>query len=116
MRIHTDTLTRQDLYAATRHAGEAHLEECDEHGSRSRKRSYDVGLAVYDGGKGTSHPYRRNTGQYGAEGGAIWAATYDEWGWWLAALFELDPLMIAGVYKGYDDFHAKTSHKYRRAA
>ncbi len=42
-----------------------------------------------------------------------YAATYDEWGYWLAALFAIDPEMLAGNYKGVDSFHALTKGAYR---
>lgn len=113
MRIHTDKLSTNDLYAATP-AG-VDIDECMQHGSRSRERAYEVRLIVWNGGKGTSHPYRRNSGQYGADRNG-YAATYDEWGYWLDALFDLDPKMIAGPYKSRADFYEKTWGKYDRQA
>ncbi len=113
MRIHTDKLTRQDLFAAL--PCRVDIDEAMEHGSRKRSHAFEVRLIVWDGGKGTSHPYRRNSGQYGADN-AGYAATYDEWGWWLAELFDRDPEMIAAQYKGRSDFHTQTSGNYDRAA
>ena len=71
-------------------------------GSRTRRYAADVHLVSWVGGKGTDHPYRSNSG---------WAATYDEWGWFLAHVFAADPSAIAGPYKGIDDFHAQVDGK-----
>ncbi len=115
MIIRTDKVTANQLHRSTPSGVYAEIKS--DGASRTHRRRFDVGLCVLEGGKGTSHPYRRNTGQWGAEDGfypAIqWAASYDEWGEWLAALFEVDPGMIAGQYKGRDDFHRQTEGKYR---
>jgi len=110
MRIHTNQ-PRSALYAAL--PGGVDLDGASMHGSRKRPHAFEVSLVVWDGGKGTAHPRRRNFSYgHGKEG---YAATYDEWGYWLAALYELDPEMIAGPYKSRDDFHAQTNNDYYAA-
>lgn len=60
-----------------------------------------------------------NSGSYGAMRAEVdgYAATYDEWGWLLAALYRLDPHMIVGtakrpVYADRVDFNHKTGLTY----
>jgi hypothetical protein len=83
-------------------------------GSRSHAASVDVHLVSLTGGKGTTHPRRPNSGTYGADGTAdVYAATYDEWGWFLAHVFRADPTAKATYYGSADDFHATTGNAYR---
>jgi hypothetical protein len=105
MKIHSDTLTRAVLFAAL---PKPLLDlECTQHGSRSRAHAFNVGLQWYGGKVKGDGRYRRN---HGTSGGfdMPWAATYDEWGEWLARLFDIDPNAIAGQYKGRDDFYDQT--------
>lgn len=65
-----------------------------------------------------------NTGGYGAStgwgGDGSYAATYDEWGFFLAALYRRDPLMRCAPnfkrdysqYHDAEDFHHKTGRTY----
>lgn len=110
MRIHTDHLSRGDLTAAVSKAGlrGVWIDGMTEHGSRSRKRAFEVRLAA------SPRPGRRfrNSGQYGAES-ATYAATYDEHGEWIAQLYALDADAIVGPYRGRADFHAQTKSHYR---
>ena len=101
MRIHTDTLTISDIYAAASKAGVG-LERDTEHGSRKRKRAFDVILT------GDS-PYRIN--QRGWDNPH--AATWDQWGIFLAELFRRDKDMIGGwAYADARDFHQKTYQRF----
>lgn len=54
-----------------------------------------------------------NSGGHGANGVTGYAPTYDEWGWFLAKLYEIDPAMSATYYKNAADFHAQTDGKFR---
>jgi hypothetical protein len=105
MRIHTDKITFADLYRAAvnvtahRHAT-VYVDGLTLHASRSRRAAWEVKLT----GDGT-HSRRR-------------AATWDQWGWFLAHLFDVDPEMIVGTpgrptYASADDFHARTDDKFR---
>lgn len=111
MRIHTDHLTRDDLRCALTSTGLTRegvwLDNLSEHGSRSRAHAYEVSLRA-DPGKDRNGKTRRapNSGNHGADFGK--AATYDEWGYWLAELFELDPCAVMTYYKSREDFHRST--------
>ncbi len=76
------------------------------HGSRKRDHAFEVALRGY----GARHTRHVNTGQRGA--GDEYAATYSDWGHWLAKLFEKDPRMIAGQYASRADFHTQTERLY----
>lgn len=113
MRLHSSTLTRDDIAAATRAAGMTGVHaEISTHGSRVAARGFEVKLF------GTS-PRMPNTGRYGGgRYGGDTAATWDEWGMFLAALFDLDPAMIVGpggrpAYADAAAFHAATCDRYR---
>lgn len=40
------------------------------------------------------------------------AATYDDWGWWLAEVFEMDETARCGNYRGRQEFEQVTRHLY----
>lgn len=105
MRIHTDVLTNADLRAALARDNDL---VAVRKGSRSRDHAYDVTLT----GFGARHT--RASGSVAAHGDK--AATYTDWGRWIAKLFELDPNAIAGPYRGADDFHTKTESVYDAAS
>jgi hypothetical protein len=119
MRIHSDTLTRDDFGRALADAGliadGVFLDGLMIHGSRSRAHGFEVRLAAMPGrdrnGKARRAP---NSGTRGSLAG-VKAATYDEWGYWLAELYDRDPDAIAGYYKGRDHFHRTTRDAYRIA-
>lgn len=52
----------------------------------------------------------KNTGRWGAS--HVKAATREQWGWYIAALYVLDPDAVIGEYRGYHDFHTKTGGKF----
>lgn len=121
MRIHTDKLTEDTILialnveiAAERIAPLVGFKILREHRSQSRARAFEIQLDAY--GK-TPGDGRRvgNSGQFGSDDSGRFAATYDEWGWLLAALFELDPGMTSSYYSSADDFHEKTTDNYRPA-
>lgn len=101
MRLHT-SLHLSDLQIA---AKEARVDMMiTEHGSRSRDRAFEVKLT----GESRRRP---NGGNYGADGEAH-AATWDQWGVFLAYLFARDESMTCWAYKGADEFHAKTAYRF----
>jgi len=112
MRIHSDVLTTDDFYRAARAVSEVapdiYVDSCSVHGSRSRAHGYEVALR----GSGRRHVRRPNSGRFGATSDNSYAATYHDWGWWLAELYRLDPDMVAGHYKSAEDFHRQTEDKY----
>lgn len=61
---------------------------------------------------GKSRHYK-NSGIWGSV--RMWAASYDEWGWFIARIFELDPTARwtgGGAYQSPEDFAKKTDGKY----
>ena len=123
MRIHSDTLTYSDFFAAAEHVEEQtgapvyfHGEESlPRHGSRSRRYAYDVKLAS----DGTLTRRRVNYGssRHADRFDRPYAATWQQWGHLLAFLFDRDPNMtIPGVYVDRDAFHATTRDEFRQTA
>lgn len=118
MRIRTD-LTWKQIYDALREvqnlglvSENVYFDKFTTGTSRTHKFGYDIHL-VSDVKEPGSKRRRPNSGAYGYDGHEAWAATYDEWGWFLAAVFDADPAAIAGHYKGIDHFHATTDYNYR---
>lgn len=119
MRLHTDKLDRFDVAQAivashsTNPEGRGYMADVIEpHGSRTRDHAFEVALVGY----GDRHTRARAWGQpiYGK--GEQWeaprAATYDDWGYFIAEVFALDPDAVFGPYKGIEDFHAQTRYKF----
>jgi hypothetical protein len=106
MRIHTDTVRIGGLYKALdlveAQAPDVTLENVSQHASRSHRYAFEVALR----GHGERHTKRPNGSSDG------YAATYDDWGWFLAALYDVDPSIKAGPYKGRTDFNVKTNNAY----
>jgi hypothetical protein len=116
MRIHTN-LTAEDfgqLVAAPKLKADVYMERWYEYGSRSRARAFDVILRGLH--STTRDGIKRRRPNLGASRDRDytdqWAATHDEWGWFLAALFEADPTATCYAYDGRDDFHEKTMGDY----
>ena len=99
MRIHSDTLTYNDLAAASQRAVVT-FTEADRKGSRKRHHAYEVKLS------GDS-PFRQmgNRDEF--------AATWDQWGIFLGEIFDRDPnATVTGVYRNAEDFHWKTGDRF----
>jgi len=114
MRLHTDMLDRRDVLDAlsrARSAGKVtwsvDFTTLDSRGSRKRDHAFEVRL---DAAEGDGHR-RTNSGNRGA--GEYFAATYDEWGWFIAALFVMDPDAIFGPYDGLESFLKQTKGEYQ---
>lgn len=136
MRIHTDYHNPSTVAAAILHcqdAGLIHpsvvLDVNERRGSRSRSRAVEVQLGAPAGApwflpepsrkflaeygpkaqRAASVRRRRNGGNYGASDDYYpMAATWHEWGYFLAALFHDDPRMTATYYDSVGDFEART--------
>ena len=117
MKLHSNILTDNDVFAALQRAKDAGkvdtsvmFEEIQGKGSRSHKQAWEVKLGWYgdkvkgDGRRWTNSGTRGNGGNY--------AATYDEWGWFIAELYAKDENAVFGQYKGYDDFMNQTRFAY----
>lgn len=124
MRIHTDKiLERATIVAALiegkelgRIAEHVTFKRLTDHESRSHVVGWEIQLEASERDNG-----RRagNSGSYGAMRPEVdgYAATFDEWGWLLAALFERDPGMVVGspkhpTYANKADFDRKTALTY----
>lgn len=103
MRIHTDTLTTRDIYEAAR-IGHADVVVLTEHKSRSRDHAFTVKL------EGDSRR-RPNGGRTGGDGSG-YAATWDQWGVFLAVLFDRDPEMVTPYYADAYTFHWQTDFRF----
>jgi hypothetical protein len=115
MRIHTNIAGLTEIGAAARYASEVsgggvtvHL--IGTHASRSHAHAFEIRLT----GDGTLSRRRSNSGRYGADSDA-YAATYDQWGHFLFALYAVDPDIKAGPYTGVEDFDHQTSGKFSTA-
>ncbi|WAA19716.1 hypothetical protein SEA_DALILPOP_89 [Gordonia phage Dalilpop] len=119
MKLHTDTLTISDLYDAVDFVNEhitrdvthrpivgVSLHRDSQHNSRSRRRAFDVILS----GDASS---RINTGWRGGPADEPHAATWDQWGAFLARLFDADEtLTIPGIYVDAEHFRWATCEHY----
>ncbi len=94
MKMWSDTLTTNDLYHAAEVA-HVYLHTAD---PIRRPRNRARGWTVYLEG---ASPYASQ-----ATGGR--AATWDQWGEWMDALFAIDPEARIGQYDGRDDFYRQT--------
>jgi hypothetical protein len=99
MRIHSDKLTTDDLYLCTPCG--VHAEVMTIGRPRKRLRGWNVGLWSEHGTRS------RNSGQYGA--GTDKAASWDEWGLWMNALYAIDPDALIGPYKSLPHFREVTA-------
>lgn len=105
MKIHTDTLTTDHLRAA---AKTARVEmEYTTHGSRSRARAFNISLT----GESRRRPQGGDTGA-----GTGYAATWDQWGVFLAALFAVDDNMTCWAYDNAENFADKTGDRFAQSS
>ena len=103
MRIHT-ALTERQIRHAAELAG-VQFERLDHKGSKSRDHAFDVILSG-------SSPRRRNSGR-SVDRTNDYAATWDEWGIFLAELFRRDPAIKCTYYRDAADFHWQTGSRFR---
>lgn len=120
MKVYSDTLTDADLDAATTAAsshnpapsgdyqftGIVGFETCRKMTRpQIRKRGWDVRLYRI----GSTRHF--NTGQWGA--GDDGAASYDDYGWFIAELFARDPQARIAEYDGAANFHTVTNDAFK---
>jgi len=99
MRIHT-SLTADQVRNMVAGIPNVYLLRDTQHGSRSHARAFDVILT------GTA-PYRTQGDR------DHYAATWDEWGIFLARVFRADPNAKAGAYyANATNFHHKTGYRF----
>lgn len=107
MRIHTK-LALHDMHTALKNsAAPISFESISEHGSRTHEHAFEVALtgsSPYAGGMAHADYYQ--------------AATWDEWGAFFGALYDLDPDARCGgsvkrpTYANADDYHYKTGDRF----
>lgn len=106
MRIHTNENTYSNVFDAARAANVD--VDVTEHGSRTHERAYEVKLE----GSSNSRP------NFWDGDPNVYAATWDEWGVFLAHLFRVDPAMRAGgtekrpAYRDEADFEHQTDERF----
>lgn len=104
MRIHSDHITTGDIYTAARFA-RVDVVDLGEHGSRKRDHAFDVKL------EGESRR-RPNGGASGRDYASGYAATWDQWGVFLAILFDIDPGMVTPYYGDRSEFQHRTAERF----
>lgn len=123
MKMHSNILTESAIREALERAKERGNVDRDVHfmileprGSRQRANGFEIRLEWL--GTKTKGDGRRwtNSGNGGANsehnGNGTYAATYDEWGWFIAELFNKDEELIFGHYKGWDSFLTQTRYAF----
>lgn len=110
MKIHTSLMPEQ-LYTVLRNAGAPiNFESRETLGSRTHAYGYNI-LLTGSGG-------RSNTGNFGA--GNYFGATWDEWGAFFGALYDLDPNARCGgtvvnpAYRNASHFHYLTADRFQK--
>lgn len=112
MRLHTNELHHTDIHRAVGNIpGSCVGAEIMDHGSHTHRRAFEVSLS----GWGDRHTRLKNTGQRGASD--EFAATWDDWGWFLSYLYDIDPQAIWGavkrpVYADASRFHLLTWDRF----
>jgi hypothetical protein len=91
--------------AAGRITGHVYFDKLTTGNSRSHTTAAVVHLYADCTGKCPAGHRYANTGMAGADS-SMRAASYDDWGWFLAELFDVHPDAWAGRYKGVDGFRA----------
>lgn len=86
-------------------------------GTRTRNKAWNIQLGSnHKRGRlagGTEVKRRpKNTGVRGSDGQFPFAATWHEWGFFIAEIFRLDPEAVFGPYKGAEDFHEQTRYQF----
>lgn len=110
MRVYTDTIGYHEIYAAqhdssTESPGVSIYELGTTAKARKRKMRHDVSLH----GFGARHTRYRNPGTSGGGHDNVFAATWMDWGWFIAVMFRYEPTAIIGEYDGREDFLARTA-------
>lgn len=114
MRIYTDTMgpreIRSALTDAAPEAPHVFIDKFDTNLS-ARKRRIRHDVALY--GEGPHHTRLRNPGSRDHSDNDRYAATWMDWGWFIAVMFRHEPTAIIGEYDGIENFHTKTAQRVR---
>jgi hypothetical protein len=103
MRIHLSALSHVDVNAALA-LSQTYAEKWEWHGSRRRPHALEITLR----GNSKRRP-NYGTGPRTDDG---YAATWDQWGVFLAKLFEVDPTITCDYYADADEFHTRTAGRF----
>jgi hypothetical protein len=102
MRLHTNLITRHDLSAAARATGVI-LRDVTEHGSRSHDHAFNF--------------YLEGDSNHQSNGRDHKAATWDQWGMFIANLYRVDYQATFGPaktgYRDASDFHWQTGERFK---
>jgi hypothetical protein len=132
MKLHT-SLTEyhvfkalSDMHAAGKITPDVHFVKYKALGSDSHRYGYEIQLGTEDKfslptgyldqrGKKLRVRRYKNSGDHGAD--SVWAATYHEWGWYIAEIFRKDPHAkwgggLRAEYPNAKHFHAVTNGKF----
>lgn len=103
MRIHFNTNSEDTLRAlhSAQEASGVTFEKMERHASRSARLAYEVILS----GDST---HRINSSEFGRE----FAASWDQWGIFMAVIYEADPYATSWAYGSAQDFHHKTAFRF----
>lgn len=108
MKIHLNIEDRVKTLNDAREAAGVWHERCKASGSRTHLAKYDIILSGESG-------RQMNSGRYGpAPCGSTEAATWDQWGIYLAVIFEADPTAKTDYYADAEDFHRQTGGRFDR--
>lgn len=107
MKLYSDVLTPDNIHAAAP-AGVG-VELVAIRRARLRAHGWIVSLSDWNSNR------HKNSGQHGAATWKAPAASWDQHGEWMAALYAIDPAMQVGPYKDADDFERQTGGKYTGA-
>lgn len=118
MLVRSDIITRDDIGVAVREAGVHFLDTESREGwyvpvREFKPRGYRNGFEFFLSG---SSPYAVNRPIYRYDGSKPKAATWDEWGIVIDALYSLDPDARIGHYTDRSDFIEQTSAERERIA
>lgn len=101
MRIHTNSAVTYSVIHEAAKAANATLESSDIKGSRSHDQAWEIALT----GESRRRPnFGKNSDSY--------AATWDQWGVFLAAIFAVDSEAKCWAYENRDDFDWKTGDRF----
>jgi hypothetical protein len=79
-----------------------------ERGSRTHDRAFDVTLT----GESARLPNGGRSGRYVFGQANVHAATWDQWGVFIGAIFDVDPDARMSYYSNAADFHEQTSWRF----
>lgn len=120
MRIHSNIIiTAQQVQdalkaeqAAGRIARSVGFKILTQHRSQSRATAFEVQLESVGKVAGDGRRVGASGAYVNSQGSNLYAATFDEWGFLLSALFDLDNDLTCTYYKSAADFDERTGHWY----